>query len=79
MLGISVIPRDSDESGFAKNSSTVLERTKGGGYSPIYRGVRAILMIWLMIYYLEETFICSSGSSLIKPKMVLVFMRNGLI
>lgn len=43
-----------------KIPSTVLERTKGGGYSPIYRGVRVISNIWLMIYYLEETFICGS-------------------
>lgn len=41
-----------------KIPSTVLERTKGGGYSPIDRGGRVTSNIWLMIYYLEETFIC---------------------
>lgn len=37
-------------------------RKDNGGYSPIYRGVRVISDRWLMIYYLEETFICGSAA-----------------
>lgn len=62
MLGISsVIPRDSNMSLAAKNPFHCFGKDKGG-YSPICRGARVISNIWLMIYYLEETFICGSAA-----------------
>lgn len=45
----------------AKNPFHCFGKDKGG-YSPICRGARVISNIWLMIYYLEETFICGSAA-----------------
>lgn len=62
MLEISrVIPRDPSVSLAAKNPVHCFGKDRGG-YSSIDRGVRIIPNIWLVIYYLEETFIYGSAA-----------------
>jgi hypothetical protein len=78
ILGISpVIPRDSHVSLAAKNPFHWFGKDIGG-YSRIYRGVRVISNIWLMIYCLEETFICGSVARPHQTQMMKAFMRNEL-